>query len=430
MATVVLILALAVLLAVAWAVGVPIVVTADLALEAGAVLDTPLVIAANGVTIDGRGATIHGPGAPDDRESFRGVGVLSEGRRGVTIRNLTVRGFARGLEARYGRDWLVEDCDFSDNYDDPSFGWGDGARRGGVVWTGISRSTVRRCRAERVWNGLDLRRCHENVVEHNVLAHCSNVCLKLWGSRGNRVADNDLSWGLRIDPGEVHARDSTGVLIEAGSDGNRFERNDVTHGGDGIFIRSLTGPVSTGNVFLENDCSYANNNGFESWSPGNVFRGNRARHCSYGFWLGGSSETVLEGNDASFNGRVDGFHNAPVPEFGHAGIVFVYGPGHHSVVDGNRCARNAGAGIAFCGGLASRGESWRMQDLAIRNNELFDNEVGLLAWYVDGLCLANNAFEGNARDEWIESVTGLRRGRAGGQGSPAPPDGPDEKGIA
>ena len=38
-------------------------------------------------------------------------------------------------------------------------------------------------------------------------------------------------------------------------DHNRFERNDITHGGDGVFIRSLNGWVSIGNVFIENDFS-------------------------------------------------------------------------------------------------------------------------------------------------------------------------------
>ena len=63
------------------------------------------------------------------------------------------------------------------------------------------------------------------------------------------IRENNLSYGLRIKPGEVHARDSTCVLIESGSNDNRFLDNDCTHGGDGVFIRVLNGWVSTGNVF-------------------------------------------------------------------------------------------------------------------------------------------------------------------------------------
>ena len=143
---------------------------------------------------------------------------------------------------------------------------------------------------------------------------------------------NDLSYGLRKNPGEVHARDSTCVLIESGSNENHLEDNNCTHGGDGIFIRVLNGWVSTGNVLERNDCSYANNNGFEAWSPRNVYRHNKANHCSYGFWLGASDQTVLDGNEASYNGDPRGFHNSPhLPGGGHAGIVFMFGPSSHTI---------------------------------------------------------------------------------------------------
>jgi len=52
---------------------------------------------------------------------------------------------------------------------------------------------------------------------------------------------------------------------------NRFLANDFTHGGDGIFIRVLDHWCSTGNLFEGNDCSHANNNAVEAWSPGNTY---------------------------------------------------------------------------------------------------------------------------------------------------------------
>lgn len=38
----------------------------------------------------------------------------------------------------------------------------------------------------------------------------------------------------------IHARDSTGVLIESGSCDNQLIDNDCRHGGDGIFVRVVT----------------------------------------------------------------------------------------------------------------------------------------------------------------------------------------------
>ena len=398
--------------------GAPLSVTGDIAFPAGAVLDTPLVIAADHVTIEGNGAVIQGPGKPGDLASFTGAGIRAAGRSSVRIRNLTVRGFETGLTASDGRDWHLEDCDFSDNYHDPDHGWGDGQRVGGIILTRVSASTVRRCRANRVWNGLDLWECHDNRIERNDFSHCSNVCLKLWASCRNDVRDNNLSYGLRVSPGEVHARDSTCVLIESGSNDNTFTRNDATHGGDGIFIRVLNGWVSTGNVFVENDCSFANNNGFEAWSPGNTYLRNRANWCSYGFWLGGSDHTVLIGNEAGFNGR--GFTNAPESDFEHGGIVIVHGSGTHSIIDGNWCHNNAGGGIVVRGDLGTRGAKWKMHHLIMQRNRLENNRWGIFARFTDRLVLAGNVFQGNAQDEFFEDVTRITR-LHGGLTDRAPP---------
>jgi hypothetical protein len=396
------------------------IITESITLEKNAVIKTPLVIKASRITIDGNGATLQGPGRPGDKKSFTGVGIRAAGCSRVTLKNLHVRGFERGLEARDGEEWRIESCDFSDNYHDPDYGWGDYRRVGGMILTRISRSHIVESRANRVWNGLDLSECDRNVIEKNDFSHCSNVCLKLWTSSHHRVVRNNLSHGIRIRPGEVHARDSTCVLIESGSNGNRFEKNDITHGGDGVFIRVLNGWVSTGNVFIENDCSHANNNGFEAWSPGNTYLRNRSNHCSYGFWLGGSDQTVLIGNEAAYNGMPDGHHNAPEPDFRHGGIVIVNGPGSHTLIDGNHCHHNAGAGIVFRGDRATRGAKWKMFHLIVQRNRLEHNRTGLFVRFTDWLDLGGNTFRGNDQDEFLEEVTNLFRHEADPEKRPPP----------
>ncbi|MBP7936184.1 MAG: right-handed parallel beta-helix repeat-containing protein [Phycisphaerae bacterium] len=418
---VLLIAALLTIPAFAQQMGPPRVVTENLKLDKDAVLDTPLVIRADGVTIDGNGATLRGPGKAGNLKSFVGVGILAEGRSRVTIRNIKIRGFNSALEARDGAEWTIEGCDFSDNYHDPDYGWGDGDRNGGIILTRMQKCVIRNNKANHVWNGLDLWESSHNLIEKNDFSHCSNVCLKMWLACRNVVRDNNLSWGLRMKPGEVHARDSTSVLMETGSNDNLYERNDITHGGDGVFLRPLNGWVQTGNVFIENDCSYANNNGFESWSPGNTFIRNKANHCSYGFWLGGSDHTVLIGNEAAFNGLPDGKHNAPEADFNHGGIVIVGGSGSHTVIDGNYCHDNNGAGIVFRGDAGSRGVKWKMYHLIVQNNRLENNRWGLFARFTDSLYLANNTFRGNReQDEFMEEVTNLVRGQADPEGKNAP----------
>ena len=92
-----------------------------------------------------------------------------------------------------------------------------------MILVRMSKCTIRECRANRNWNGLDLWECNDNRITKNDFSHCSNVCLKMWTACRNVVTDNNLSYGLRMDPGETHARDSTSVLIESGSNDNRFE---------------------------------------------------------------------------------------------------------------------------------------------------------------------------------------------------------------
>jgi len=375
----------------------PMVITKSTAFEAGTVLRQPLVIAASHITVDGNGAMLVGPGEPGQRESYQGVGIRAAGCSGVTLRNFKVRGFESALTAVDGAGWLIENNDFSDNYTDLEFGWGEHPRVGGLILTRISGSVIRGNTAQRVWNALDLSECCDNLITGNRCSPCSNVCLKLDRSSRNTVIENDLSYGLRIKPGEVHARDSTGVLVESGSDHNYFYRNDITHGGDGVFIRVLNGWVSTGNVFVENDCSYANNNGFEAWAPGNTYIRNKANHCSYGFWLGGSDNTVVIGNEAAYAAPKPDWPKDREPEFGHGGIVIFGSSSSHALVENNYCHDNAGGGIVLGGAY----------HLVIQNNRLENNWWSLWARGVDFIDLAANECQGNQKPDALDQVQHL-----------------------
>jgi len=395
-------------------VPVTIIVTNDLVLTKDATLTTRLVVRASNITIDGNGATLQGPGKVDDLKSLEqaGVGLLLEGCVNVTIRDLKAHGFATGLRARECSALIVEGCDFSDNYHNPKHGWGELPPRGGLLLERVQKSVVRNTRANRVWDGFHLIESDENLIEENDFSHCSNTCAKLWRASRNRFLRNNLSYGIRIDraAGEVHARDSTSVLIESGSDGNYWFRNDISQGGDGIFIRVLNGWISRGNVFVENDTSYANNNCIESWSPGNTYLRNKANHGSYGFWLGGSDQTVLVGNEAAFNGQTNGNHNAPEPGFHHGGIVIVGGSSSHTVISGNWCHDNNGGGIVFRGDAATKGARWRTHHWIVQQNRLENNRWGIWGRWGDWLWLANNTVVSNLNGNFLSEVTNLRDG--------------------
>lgn len=375
-----------------------------LVLEKDTVLDPAktygrIVIKASGITIDGKGASVVGA-TEGDPKAFQETGISAEGVSGVTLKNVKAKGWKTGLTVKNGEKWTVEGCDFSDNFHDPKFGWGENGRRGGIVFTGVKQSKLLKNRANNVWDGCVLVDCDENLLEGNDFSHTSNTCLKMWNSSGNIIQDNILSHGIRKDPGEVHARDSTSVLIESGSNRNRFLRNDCTYGGDGIFIRVLNGWVSTDNYFEENDCSYANNNCVEAWSPRNTWVRNKANHGSYGFWLGASDQNVLIGNEASFNGLKDGNHNSPhLPDNGHAGIVFMFGPSSHTVLRGNKCEGNNGAGIAGIGDQESKGKKWKAFHWVVEYNKLLKNRWGVYLENADFIDVAANEFDGNSKED-------------------------------
>jgi parallel beta-helix repeat protein len=392
-------------------------ITADTTLDPSQTYGA-IIVRRSGVTIDGNGAWLIG--APVDAgtpaKEFRGTGVLADGVSNVTLRNINARGWETGLVIRNGSGWLIENCNFSDNFHDPDFGWGENGRRGGILLDHVSRSTLLRNRANRVWDGCVLLDSSDNLLVDNDFSSCSNTCLKLWTASRNSIRSNNLSRGIRIAPGEVHARDSTSVLIESGSCENVFLHNDCTHGGDGIFVRVLNGWCSTDNHFEGNDCSYANNNGIECWAPRNTFVANTANHCSYGFWLGGSDQTRLINNEASFNGLADGHHNSPhLPDAGHAGIVFMFGPSSHTVARGNRCLGNNGAGIALIGDIPSKGKKWKAWHWILEDNQLHENRWGIYGQYADWITLAGNQFLHNsAADQfWDGDVQNIREVPAG-----------------
>ena len=240
-----------------------------------------IIIGADNIVIEGNGAHLY-----NARErGFFGIGIYSNGKNGVNIRNLKVSGFDTGLYAKHGTGHIIEYCDFSDCFTDPAWGWDNHGFHGGILFEHMNKCSIRNCKANNVWDALNMRYSNDNQVYNNDFSHTSDTGLKLWNSCGNQIYNNDFSYGIRIDPGEVHARDSAGVLIESGSNNNIFKKNNITHGGDGLFIRVLNGWMSTGNYFEENDCSYANKNAIEARSDGNTYISNKANYSRYGFCM-------------------------------------------------------------------------------------------------------------------------------------------------
>jgi parallel beta-helix repeat protein len=361
-----------------------------------------ITIGAGNITIDGTNVVLVGPGITGSPGSFAGTAVTADGRSTVTLKGLTARGFLLGLYVKNATGWTITGNNFSDNFSDPSHDWGDPRRihegnapAGAIALNQVSYSTVAGNRGDNVWDGLYLYYSDYNTINGaNHFSYCSNVCLKMWHSSGNTVSGNVMSYGIRVSPGETHARDSASALIETGSNDNRFLDNDFTHGGDGVFIRVLNGWVSKRNYFYNNDVSFAHNNGFESWSPDNTFENNIANKCSYGFWLGGSDHTVMIGNTAAYNGTVNA--NAPEPDFGNAGVAVVNGSSSHFIFMNNNIHDNGDSshpatGLAIRYTLDYPAFHWIIQ----KNTIAYNSKYGLFYKDTKWVDLAANTITGN-----------------------------------
>jgi hypothetical protein len=113
---------------------------------------------------------------------------------------------------------------------------------------------------------------------------------------------------------------------------------------------------------------------------------------------------VLIDNEASYNGLAGGHHNSPhLPDEGHAGIVFMFGSASHTVLRGNRCVGNRGAGIALIGDQATRGAKFKAYHWVLEQNVLEHNTWGIFAQHADWLDLAGNRFRANQQGEFHDA---------------------------
>ena len=169
-----------------------------------------------------------------------------------------------------------------------------------------------------------------------------------------------------------------------------------------MFIRGIgSSPRCRGNVFERNDASYAWNNCFEVQQPGNIYRHNRANHGSHGIWVGGSNDTVLEDNEACYNGLPSGNHNAPWtfvhvpkgPQAGAAGIIFA-GFSTHTICRGNKCIGNNGGGLCMFVDPAPT-PAYKTHHWVLENNIVRDNRWGIYVECADWIDMTGNVVENN-----------------------------------
>jgi parallel beta-helix repeat protein len=318
-------------------------VVADITLCEGTTQVSPPVgeaamyINADGVTVTCLGTEIVG----DNTRNTKGIWFY--GRTDVTVRGCAVHGFGYGLVAGDATNIVLEQMNLDDNFTSPDATWvQDSVQGGGIRLQGVNGGRVSDSSFARNWNGIELRSTRNVVVSANSAHHCTNVGALLVDAHDNEISNNDMSFAVRGDnlvyPTRWYGqdtRDSAGIIIDAGSTGNLILSNDLTFGGDGVFIRTVIGPCARDNRVEGNDTSFSPNNAIECWCDGNIFEDNIASDSNYGIWTGAMDRGVIRGNIVEQN-EVDG-------------ISIQCGEHRHGVIEDNYIAHNGRVGLLLSG---------------------------------------------------------------------------------
>jgi parallel beta-helix repeat protein len=283
-----------------------LVITEDVRLEPGVYhLPGGLRIEADGITVDGSGATLVG----SDRQ---GIAVQLDGRRDVTVQGLTITGYEYGIRADHCQNVTLTGNRISGTAETEPYLYFlylwkpvEEAYGGAILLNDVQGGTVRDNDLQHQQNGVMLYHSTNVLVERNNASFNSGWGVYLSGANDNVVQDNTLDFCNRVyrrDTGEVRVEaDAAAIVMVRASSRNKVLRNGCRCGGDGIFVAGYEHPgvlePCSDNLFEDNDCRYSPNNAIEStFSQNNVFRRNNCSKSNYGFWLGFSWDNVVEEN--------------------------------------------------------------------------------------------------------------------------------------
>jgi len=419
-----------------------------------------LSIEADGITLDGRGALLVG-------NNRQGVGIRLEGRSGVTIRNVQLREYYHGIHARGCRNLTLTNNRitstaevppntlFLDIWRPPKRSYG-----GAILLWEVTDSLIVDNDLQHQQNGLLTYFCERLTAQRNQVNYSSGFGIHLYGTCDSLFEENSADYCCRFEPREGGRHyghmgaDAAGFLAVHNSCKNTFRRNTARLGGDGFFLAGLA-PDGTqcgcnDNLFEENDGSLSPNIAFEAtFCRGNVFRGNYADRCNYGFWLGFSWDTIIENNRMVMNRQagiaVENGHGFKVrgntfQANGHGILLWTkyvenfaaWYPDNRTsydwTIEENVFTRNGKAiriaadqdhGIRPMPAEASGRPETRPRDHTIRKNDIQDNRVGVELYKADRTVVLENILnrnvEANLRQEdTLETTARNNLGAAGG----------------
>lgn len=270
----------------------PMRITKDTTLPPNGQYRQAVIILADNITFDCNNSTFTGDGT--------GVGILIQGRTGVTVRNCRVRGFDVGLYVVSGKRFAFDNNDFSGNYVDDNYPIEDlrPIPHGGMILNGIQNSRVLGNTSNGNIAGIQILNSQKIQVLRNTTSRNRGWGIYLYGTTASTVYTNTAEYDNRscwsgLDSG----CGSAGVVLTQQSDRNSIAWNKLNYDGDGIYQGNTPATASHDNDIFSNSISHSVANGIEAtFGRRNYIHHNTFTDDNYGGWFGYSQNLRFENN--------------------------------------------------------------------------------------------------------------------------------------
>ena len=311
------------------------------------------IINKENITIDGENVSVDGG-------DFGGYLIYIENSRNIRIKNFeSVNSFYYAVRASESEEITIHDNNFSYNKKD-TVGWI-------FIWTGVNEALgggvlLHECRSGDIYgntmvqqnDGVAMYNCDTFEIHDNILNWNCGFGIRMNYTNSCNIHHNDCSHVNR----ETDPSDCAAILLIVSND-NTVEYNNLTYSGDGVFLGQYEhSEIPNNNYFAYNDCSYSPHNAIEAtFADGNIYKYNKCNFSHYGFWLGYSFNSLVEGNEiiGNFNSGIAvdrGFNNTFIEneikanpygfELWEGGVIGPYGEQlshdyqiHNNVIEGN-----------------------------------------------------------------------------------------------
>ncbi len=270
----------------------PMRITKDTTLPPNGQYRQAVIILADNITFDCNNSTFTGDGT--------GVGILVQGRSGVTVRNCKVHGFDVGLYVVGGKRFAFDNNDFSGNYVDDNYPIEDlkPIPHGGMILNGIQNSRVQGNTANGNVAGIQILNSLKVQVVKNTTSKNRGWGIYLYGTTASTIYTNTAEYNNRscwsgIDSG----CGSAGIVLTQQSDRNSIAWNKLSYDGDGIYQGNTPASASNDNDIFNNTIAHSVANGIEAtFGKRNYIHNNTFNDDNYGGWFGYAQYLRFENN--------------------------------------------------------------------------------------------------------------------------------------